>query len=572
MYICYNYIGQVVTQPGTSRVNFSFNNMKINTLAAIFCIVFLSFSNSFAQHSLQVDDGNGNYTTILGGNPGGTITLPSGNGVLVLSYLGNSSVAWLNTGNSGTNPAVSASLFNPATNNFLGTIDNKELDFVTNGQVRARFKESTGDTTTSGAFEPGLGVTYSLGTLDRPWKSLVVSPGTITFTASTGVHGNKDHTPGVAAVNIGNLSYDVNTSTFMFDHPLGFTGAGTVTASSVTITGLASIYGGMVKADPSGVLGLADSLTDYSVPLSFSNGLTRTGRNITLGGALGSNVSFTGAGNIAMGGTGTFTVTSLGSGIVKSTAGLLGLATVGTDFQAPMTAGDGITIVANKISLGGSFANDVNINGSSKNFYLINPGDFGIGTASATTGLLEVQCSTKTAFRAFAGGSSGSAGDFSQNNGTNASHTVLISTPGTGNALDATTSGTGWAGHFNGSGASSKGVYVSGGAGQTGLQVNAGSVLLSHTNQAAGAFNLAAGANSVIAISAGAAANYNITLGAGTNGQIEYIFNGEAAGGKTATLVGALHVNNSGPVVINPGNTATIVYVTTSAGSGWVTK
>jgi len=221
VYLSY-YIGQGVPRKGLRCINYSCMRMKINTLAAIVCIVLLSISDGFAQHSLQVDDGNGHYTTLLGGNPGGTLTLPSGNGILLLSYSGTSSVAWLTGGNSGTTPASNPLTFSLTTNSFLGTADNTELDFVTNGAVRARFKESTGDTNTSGAFEPGIGNTYSLGTLDRPWNHLYVSGATITFTNSTGVHGTRDGGQSAAAVSIGNLSFDSASSTFNFDHPLKF--------------------------------------------------------------------------------------------------------------------------------------------------------------------------------------------------------------------------------------------------------------------------------------------------------------------------------------------------------------
>src|ERR1043165_4610470 len=125
----------------------------------LFAIVtlFLVSSDTFAQHSLQLDDGQGNISTIIAPTPGGTFILPPGNGT-ILTYLGLSSLAWLNNGNVGTNPASDPQTIDLSINNFIGTTDNKELDFVTNGQVRARFKESTGDTVTSGAFEPGLGV------------------------------------------------------------------------------------------------------------------------------------------------------------------------------------------------------------------------------------------------------------------------------------------------------------------------------------------------------------------------------------------------------------------------------
>jgi hypothetical protein len=545
--------------------------MKYIKIIPIALIVFFFTSTGFAQHTLEVDDGLGHISTIAGGNPGGKFLLPNAPGTL-LTNVGLSSLAWLTIGNVGTNPTTDPLTFDPLIHTYLGTDDNKELDFVTNGAVRARFKESTGDTITAGSFEPGLANTYSLGTMDRPWKGLYVSPGTITFTAST-AHSPGQGNPTPQAINFGTLSYDENSSTFMFDHPLGFTGGGSVTTSSVTITGLASANGGLVKADPAGLLSLAGAGSDFELPLTFASGLTRTSNTINLGGSVTGTTTFTGSGSFAFNETGSFKIGALASGLVKSTSGTLSIATAGTDYQAPMTQGDGISIVTNKISLGGSFTNDVTIIGNSKNFNLTNPGDFGIGVSSPTTGLLEVQCTTKTAFHAVAGGSTGSAGDFTLSNGANTSHAVVISNSGNGNSVDASTSGTGWAGHFNGSGASSKGVYVSGATGQTGLQVNSGDVILSHTNQATGAFAIGAGSNSVIAVSNGTPAGYNITLNTGTNGQIVYVYNGDALG--TATFVNgtsALHAQNTGGNTVAPGATKILIYVTNAAGSGWVTK
>lgn len=57
--------------------------MKTNfTVFLAFAILFV-FSNGFAQHSLQVDDGNQHYSTFIGPNPGGTYVLPPGGGTLV---------------------------------------------------------------------------------------------------------------------------------------------------------------------------------------------------------------------------------------------------------------------------------------------------------------------------------------------------------------------------------------------------------------------------------------------------------------------------------------------------------
>jgi fibronectin-binding autotransporter adhesin len=81
------------------------------------------------------------------------------------------------------------------------------------------------------------------------------------------------------------------------------TASGTVTLSSLSA-------GGLVKADTAGALDIAIAGMDYELPLTFDNGLTRTGDAIVLGGALtaltdieldGNNFVFSGTGNVGIG-------------------------------------------------------------------------------------------------------------------------------------------------------------------------------------------------------------------------------------------------------------------------------
>src|SRR5689334_3145722 len=94
------------------------------------CFLGLS-SPIFAQHNLQLDDGHGHFTTISGGDPGGSFTLPSGTGS-ILTNNGHSSLAWLTNGNVGTTPPSGPLTIDLENNSYIGTTDNTELDFVTN--------------------------------------------------------------------------------------------------------------------------------------------------------------------------------------------------------------------------------------------------------------------------------------------------------------------------------------------------------------------------------------------------------------------------------------------------------
>jgi len=52
--------------------------MKRNIQVLVALAFFFVFSNSFAQHNIQLDDGLGHYSIIVGSSSGGTYTLPAG--------------------------------------------------------------------------------------------------------------------------------------------------------------------------------------------------------------------------------------------------------------------------------------------------------------------------------------------------------------------------------------------------------------------------------------------------------------------------------------------------------------
>jgi hypothetical protein len=134
--------------------------------------------------------------------------------------------------------------------------------------------------------------------------------------------------------------------------------------SQDSITGLSST--GLVKRTAANTLGIATAGTDYSTPSAMEtltnksmSGSSNTFTNIP-NSAL-SNNSITVAGNsTAFGGSvSQDSITGLSStGIIKRTgANTLGIATAGTDYQAPL-ASTSITIAGNATALGGSVSQD----------------------------------------------------------------------------------------------------------------------------------------------------------------------------------------------------------------------
>ncbi|HET9137534.1 MAG TPA: hypothetical protein VFO76_12940, partial [Candidatus Kapabacteria bacterium] len=101
------------------------NGIQKNLIAIVIALFVFSGTTN-AQHALQLDDGAGHLTTLLGSNPGGTFTLPSGSGVILTSS-GGVSPTWLVGGNN-----------NPASP-IMGSLTNDNFSFITNGIVRATF-------------------------------------------------------------------------------------------------------------------------------------------------------------------------------------------------------------------------------------------------------------------------------------------------------------------------------------------------------------------------------------------------------------------------------------------------
>lgn len=305
--------------------------------------------------------------------------------------------------------------------------------------------------------------------------------------------------------------------------------------------------------------GTLNSIAMWSSSSALGNApMTVTSGNVSFTGTIASATGITSSGSIA------FSSLNAG-GIVKATVttGVLALATAGTDYQTPLTISNGLTNTSGAVKLGGALtgATDVALStfnlafsGSSGNVY--------VGQTSGAARLDVLSSTSTTALKAVASGSSaGKAADFSNDNSSN-----------TNDVLTATNAGSGWTGKFDGSGTSSKGVYINAGQDTKGLQLNRGSLILSHTTDAAGNnINPNADANAVHAVNDdGNAGGSTFKLPVGTNGQILYIFNGDTNG--NLTIQQNLHASNTGPVAVLPGNTVICIYVTNATGSGWVTK
>lgn len=96
------------------------------TACAVCLILILNFSNAFAQHLLQIDDGANHYTMIkITGT--GNFNFPSGVGTIMVMTAPGVSPAWMVGGN------------NNPTSSFIGTLTNDNFSIITSGVTRATF-------------------------------------------------------------------------------------------------------------------------------------------------------------------------------------------------------------------------------------------------------------------------------------------------------------------------------------------------------------------------------------------------------------------------------------------------
>jgi hypothetical protein len=377
----------------------------------------LSFTSGGQSSDLLVLDGSTGSVDINGdlkaaGNAGTSGQLLKSNGVgATPEWTDVTESAWGITGNDNIDSNI----------HYIGTNEgnNQSIVFKTNGVKRAMFLGST-DGEDEGAFIPYLDNTYQLGSENHRWIDLYVGPGSIKIGGFiNGAKGSqsqqtvdqvtlsyadgnlvidkpvanfgsmvpntnnilelgsssnrwKDIWLGPNSIHIGSPSYEGSISYDPTAKELKFNSNNTIGSSELRIDSLGYLTvaslgaGGLLKANVGGMITLATGGADFESPLTFSNGLTRTVNNVTLGGALGANttlttgaytLSFTTLGgnvsiastgqlstpSIAVGSSSSFTVNSLGAiasatgitssgavtfsglttGIVHSTAGVL---------------------------------------------------------------------------------------------------------------------------------------------------------------------------------------------------------------------------------------------------------
>jgi hypothetical protein len=113
------------------------NMKRFSTTIAFVIAIFLLFSDSYAQtggHRLQVDDGSGHFSLIVGGS-GGTFTLPNSGGGMIMTSSGGTSPVWLLGGN------------NNPTSSLIGTLTANDFSITTFGTTRATFSNTPSSTT-----------------------------------------------------------------------------------------------------------------------------------------------------------------------------------------------------------------------------------------------------------------------------------------------------------------------------------------------------------------------------------------------------------------------------------------
>jgi hypothetical protein len=81
--------------------------------------------------------------------------------------------------------------------------------------------------------------------------------------------------------------------------------------------------------------------------------------------------------------SGTYNLSSLGTGLVKSTSGILSVGAAGTDYQAPLSFSNGLTLSSNTVTLGGALTANTTISDAGFNLYFAgSTGKLGVGTTA----------------------------------------------------------------------------------------------------------------------------------------------------------------------------------------------
>ncbi len=136
---------------------------------------------------------------------------------------------------------------------------------------------------------------------------------------------------GAGINNVSTVGSTITVTGTEADTLASVTSRGASTSSNVAFNGnvtVANVANGLVKGTNTGQLTTATPGVDYEVPITASNGITRTSNNIALGGSLntdttidtnGNDVNIIGGGNIGIGTTATAEKLTVAGNIVPST-------------------------------------------------------------------------------------------------------------------------------------------------------------------------------------------------------------------------------------------------------------
>ena len=226
---------------------------------------------------------------------------------------------------------------------------------------------------------------------------------------------------GSNTVAVNSSSWDVSTS----GAASGFTGI----SSSGDIDFASLAAGGLVKAAvTTGRLSIASAGTDYEVPLTFSNGLTRSVNTVTLGGTLTANTDIPLAGfNLAFSGTGNVGIGLTNPAYELDVVGDINITGSYLANGAPLTASnwqrtDGSLAplnITDSFNLGSTATSSalVHLAGTTDENSWINTGNFGIGLTNPTYDL-DVTGDINLTGAIYDNGSAGTSGQVLSSTGT----------------------------------------------------------------------------------------------------------------------------------------------------------
>lgn len=296
-----------------------------------------------------------------------------------------------------------------STTNFIGSTNDHDVVFKTNGIPRAKFMNSTGSDD-SGAFIPWRDDAYQLGTEEHRWRDVYVGPGSLRIGSfQNGTKGNQSQ----QTVDQVTLSY--TGGNLVIDKPVANFGSMVPNADNILELGSSTNRWADMWLGPNS-LHIGTDTYEGSISFDPIAKELKFNSNNTIG---SSEMKIDSNGNII--------VLSLSSGglLKANVGGMITIASGGSDFESPLTFNNGLTRTVNNVALGGTLtsATDLNIAGYNLTFTRTT-GNIGIGTGGVPVELLSV--GTGSAFQVNAAGAIAAA------TGITSSGTITFSGLGTG--------------------------------------------------------------------------------------------------------------------------------------------